>query len=823
MAEIEEPQFTSLQQRIAALNQSQSNQHQTFGKRPPPPIPTSSNRPAAPTRIQTTNNPPIATYGSSVTKQPNNLPNGTLVKNVLPPPPVDRDFPQNNAKTPPLPARKAPPPLPGRDAPPPLPGRKASSQLNTSTQLARKTSNSSISSSISGLSLTHTRTGSSVTSTASVDTQRKLPPALGDAKLPPLPPTKREREETARIEEQARAAEALYSEKKAPLLSTKSAPNVLRPPVVDRDVAPRMPPRPSGSPRMPSRTGEDVPPPQPPRRPVEDVPPAQPPRKLPPPAARSILSMGFNNKRETPNPGPLPTPTISRSAPRPSPQAITELTEQNLDSFIKKGHFVFVKLYSPHCYNCQMMQPQWEEIGKDFGLVPNKLVIAQLDTFKLPRINGRFKLSMYPTLLLFDGRNVTTPKRFCDGGIPELEDIVEFLERETGVKRGEAGEAVPPPINLSSKPAPHQVKAIQSRPPPAAPTSGCLICRDYSEPDRVAAQYPRESLPRNGDMTAYLAEVLCGPFTSLTDKARAIFTWQHHNIAYDVASFFGNNVKHVDPRDTIRTGLAVCGGYAGLYVAIALKAGMECVMVTGHGKGYGYTPLKPGERCPPPDPSGHAWNAVRIDGGEWKLLDACWGAGNVGNQQFNKVFTPSYFTMPNDEFGLKHFPQDEEYFFRSDGRPQTWEDYFIGPIGEEPLTLCGTVDELGLSKTSFSPPQKRISVHSNEVIRFQFSKACEHWDHIKNGGGKPYCMVLIFHKPDGSHEFAPFENNDFWWWLDVKARDLGSPGKTITCGYLSEVNGKKDVARGITREHYLTRIKGKSGFNTGGVAMWELV
>src|SRR4051794_8682827 len=154
MAEVEEPQFTSLQDRIAALNQSQGSQHQTFGKRNPPPLPTA--RPGLAARGQTTNNPPIVTYGSSVTKQVNNQPSSvkTVKGNLLPPPPIDRDQPQptNTSKTPPLPSRNAPPPLPTRNGQPSpaLPPRKAS------TQLVRRGSNSSTlsySSTVSGLSL----------------------------------------------------------------------------------------------------------------------------------------------------------------------------------------------------------------------------------------------------------------------------------------------------------------------------------------------------------------------------------------------------------------------------------------------------------------------------------------------------------------------------------------------------------------------------------------------------------------------------------------------------------------------------------------------
>jgi len=454
--------------------------------------------------------------------------------------------------------------------------------------------------------------------------------------------------------------------------------------------------------------------------------------------------MGFNNKKETPNPAPTPAPTVY-ARPRPTGPAIQELTDRDFDSVVMACKPVFVKFYSPHCLICTNLAPDWKQLGEDFAFASDKVIIAKLDVFEYKMLGHKYGVRRFPDIMLFDGYNETPEK--CPGR--DLDSLTRFLEERTGISAADARiapQATPPPIPLSSKPTFAQVQAIQSRPAPTQPpTSSCLLCRDFSGPDHVASQYPRSSIPRNCDMTGYLADVLCTPFSSATDKARAIFTWLHHEIAYDTKAFFNKAIKHVTPTDTITSGLAVCGGYAGLYVAIALKAGLECVMVTGHGKGFGYSALKPGERIPPCDPSGHAWNAVRIDGGQWKLLDACWGAGNVGDgasQTYNKKFAPEEFTMSNDQFGLKHFPGDEAYFFRSDGRPQSWEEYMIGPLGVEPLQLYSNIYDHGLSGTSFSPPQKQIPVNSNEVVRFQFSKICEHWDHEVNGQGKPYCMMV---------------------------------------------------------------------------------
>src|SRR5271168_2663765 len=107
MAEVEEPQFTSLSARIAALKQSQerdSNGASNTGKRIPPSKPASNiQRPQYDFRSKTINNPPILTFGSSVTKQANNQPASVKPNGILPPPPVDRDIPK---PSPPLPGRK---------------------------------------------------------------------------------------------------------------------------------------------------------------------------------------------------------------------------------------------------------------------------------------------------------------------------------------------------------------------------------------------------------------------------------------------------------------------------------------------------------------------------------------------------------------------------------------------------------------------------------------------------------------------------------------------------------------------------------------------
>lgn len=148
----------------------------------------------------------------------------------------------------------------------------------------------------------------------------------------------------------------------------------------------------------------------------------------------------------------------------------------------------------------------------------------------------------------------------------------------------------------------------------------------------------------------------------------------------DVEGFFGGCIQRGTASDTIFSGKAVCEGYARVYEAIAKRAGLECIVVGGHGKGYGFTPLKDGERPPPRKASGHAWNAVKIDNGYWKLLDACWGAGSVCGQSYSQHFKPNQFTASNEMFGYElpflsiyfclpaHFKK-EQLYLRGKGLP----------------------------------------------------------------------------------------------------------------------------------------------------------
>jgi len=239
-------------------------------------------------------------------------------------------------------------------------------------------------------------------------------------------------------------------------------------------------------------------------------------------------------------------------------------------------------------------------------------------------------------------------------------------------------------------------------------------------------------------------------------------------------------------------------------------------------KGTATPPLSQANPSPPLNPR-HAWNAVRIDGGRWKLVDPCWGAGNVGDQKYNKAFNPFQFTASNETFGRRHFPKDPAHFFRDDGRALSWDEYIIGDTPEgEPATFYTSAKEEGLNEFGFSPRQKHISVYRGEpVVQFRFSKVCEHWTAERNGKGKQRLFALKIHGVDGRKEdMVVLDYDGLWFGVDVQRRELGCPGQKVSLFGFDTVDGRD--ARGLSREEWL-RKKGRVGYSLVGIAEWELV
>ncbi|KAE8290352.1 Kyphoscoliosis peptidase [Larimichthys crocea] len=142
------------------------------------------------------------------------------------------------------------------------------------------------------------------------------------------------------------------------------------------------------------------------------------------------------------------------------------------------------------------------------------------------------------------------------------------------------------------------------------------------------------------------------------ERLRAIWVWLCHNIEYDVSGYLGRSEKLSSPEEVIAAGRGVCCGYSNLCTEMCREVGIECQEVPGHSKGIGYRQGQSLKNVK----SDHLWNAVLL-GGQWFLLDACWGAGRVDvkHESFVKRFDDFYFLTDPEEFIDSHFPDEEKW------------------------------------------------------------------------------------------------------------------------------------------------------------------
>ncbi|EPS45596.1 hypothetical protein H072_407 [Dactylellina haptotyla CBS 200.50] len=390
------------------------------------------------------------------------------------------------------------------------------------------------------------------------------------------------------------------------------------------------------------------------------------------------------------------------------------------------------------------------------------------------------------------------------GKLPSPPRTPDPTTRPPPVPTGSRPAVSAPTVNLASKP-----KFDRAPPVPASqaqnsmsygngqPRSACLKCRDFSHVDEHASKFPRHAY----NDVRRLALDLTGPFGSATDKARAIFTWLHYNVSYDVDAFFNNRVQPSTPASTLQTGLAVCEGYAGLFSAMAVYAGLEAVVVGGHGKGFGWTEEK--TNTVPPYQGNHAWNAVRIDDGNWHLIDSCWGAGNVEPGKYNQVFAPEHFTMTNEEFRKKHFPDQPHQQFCD--RTISWEEYYLHEE-EGPMTFCHmTKQEYNYGKESVEPRQKVLRPHTQ--YRFRLAGVCDH---------TPATTAWILMVHNGQEEVTMMSDGRGGLIADFTT---GVSGSELNIRALTEFN--KQSAKNMPIDKWKNK-RGANSWSYIGICKWEV-
>lgn len=133
-------------------------------------------------------------------------------------------------------------------------------------------------------------------------------------------------------------------------------------------------------------------------------------------------------------------------------------------------------------------------------------------------------------------------------------------------------------------------------------------------------------------------------------RVKAIHDFVADRVAYDAAALAAGHYPPQDAETVLRTGLAVCAGYANLTKALADVTGDQVVVVSGDARTRGGKVSG----------NGHAWNAVYLED-QWLLMDVTWDAGYVDGDQFVKRYSTSYLFTPPAVMGVTHFPDDAKW------------------------------------------------------------------------------------------------------------------------------------------------------------------
>jgi hypothetical protein len=186
------------------------------------------------------------------------------------------------------------------------------------------------------------------------------------------------------------------------------------------------------------------------------------------------------------------------------------------------------------------------------------------------------------------------------------------------------------------------------------------------------------------------------------------------------------------------------------------------------------------------------------------------------------------FTSSNEDFGIRHFPQDASHWFRADGRALGWDEYILLDA-DRPTTYQEWESEHGLRRLNLAPAHKNIRVSGSRAElppteRFSFTRVCPHWRSSKAGQREEYLPLLRVPGRQGMgflQDLLTVETDGYNFWVDLPRHELGAPGEKLQLVCLTEVQGQD--ARGTTKDEWERNIKGKKGINYQYMAEWNLV
>ena len=186
--------------------------------------------------------------------------------------------------------------------------------------------------------------------------------------------------------------------------------------------------------------------------------------------------------------------------------------------------------------------------------------------------------------------------------------------------------------------------------------------------DKAVKENPHENLPQ-------LIEYIRENSGIEPEMFRYAHDWVAQNVAYDVAALRGESRKVTDAYGVLQYGKSVCAGYSIALQLLCDQLGIECVTISGYGRGASFEPYREEQMNEPR--SNHAWNAVKLEG-EWHLVDVTWNSGYVRGNKFEPNFNHHYYKIPPQQFAYRHFPLEEQWQLLE--KPLDFESFISQPL-----------------------------------------------------------------------------------------------------------------------------------------------
>lgn len=159
---------------------------------------------------------------------------------------------------------------------------------------------------------------------------------------------------------------------------------------------------------------------------------------------------------------------------------------------------------------------------------------------------------------------------------------------------------------------------------------------------------------RNTNVSQYISRVV----REINENARDDFekAKMAHDITalvlkYDAANFWKGTVPNQEYDSVLRSGTAVCEGYANVYKKFCDELKLPCDKIHGYARGVGTTLLAEGDVTD----SNHAWNVVQINGA-WYLVDCTWDSGFMQGRAAKQEYTTDWLFIKAEHFIYSHLP-----------------------------------------------------------------------------------------------------------------------------------------------------------------------